>query len=95
VTLPDPPPELALPAMMSTVPSPFTSPSASETGWIPAGIEIGAAYPPRPSASTTLSVLLPTLPVTISSLPSPFRSASASAQGKSPAATIGPAVKPP
>ncbi len=70
------------------MPSPFTSPTATENGSLPtAGGKPGAgANVPSPAPSRTLTLLEPMLAVTRSGLPSPFTSPTATEYGVVPTA---------
>ncbi len=79
----------------SSLPSPLTSPTATDHGAVPVAKSVLAPKPPVPLPSSTLTVLSLTFDVARSSLPSPLTSPTATWYGLAPVAKSVLAPKPP
>src|SRR5262249_59056282 len=75
-------PELAV--AMSRRPSPFTSPTATDRGWLPAGKWRASWKEPSPLPNSTLTLSLVPLATARSSTPSVLRSSTATEEGPNP-----------
>ena len=73
---------------MSSLPSPFTSPSVTENGPVPVAKVCRAWKVPSPLPKSTLALAEPPFAVMRSSLPSPFTSPSVTERGFTPVAKV-------
>ena len=78
--------EPSLAVMMSSLPSPFTSPKVTEYGSVPVAKSVLGRKVPLPLPKRTLALSEPSFAVIMSSLPSPFTSPKVTEYGLSPVA---------
>ena len=80
--------ELRFAVMMSSLPSPFTSPKVTEAGPDPVAKSVLGRKVPLPLPKSTLALLEVLFAVMMSSLPSPFTSPKVTENGTAPVAKV-------